>query len=265
MTRTTPMMSTLSANGLGLRLSKRWILQNVSLEIQSGMVLALIGPNGSGKSSVMRCLAGLWHPTEGEVLIDGQRLDLMRRSIAARHIAYVPQDARLDFEFSVREIVSMGRYAHRGRFQRETNADREAINDAIQRADVVHLSERLITQLSGGERQRVLIARSLATCANILLLDEPTASLDVDHGLDVLELCRSLADEGRAVVIATHDLNAVYRFADQACLIDAGRLIAQGRPSSVLTTENIERVFHVRSEILAATGGNSFLLFHRLN
>jgi iron complex transport system ATP-binding protein len=134
----------------------------------------------------------------------------------------------------------------------------------MQRADIAQIADRCVTQLSGGELQRVLIARSLATHAHILLLDEPTANLDVDHGLDVLELCRSLADEGHAVAIATHDLNAVCRFADHVGLIDAGRLIAVGSASDVLTEENLERAFRVRSETVVGTDGTPILLFHRL-
>jgi iron complex transport system ATP-binding protein len=118
--------------------------------------------------------------------------------------------------------------------------------------------------LSGGERQRVLIARSLATRSRILLLDEPTASLDVEHGLDVLELCRSLADEGRTVAIATHDLNGACRFADRVALLDSGKLVGVGVPSTVLTSQNIERAFNVRSETASSVDGSRFLIFHRI-
>ena len=255
----------LAAIGLGFQRANRWILRDVCLELQPGKVTALVGPNGSGKSTLLRCMAGLWRPNTGQVTLGGRELSGLRRPEIARQVTYVPQETRLEFEFTVREIVLMGRYAHRGRFDRETAEDREAAEQALRRADVIQIAERSVTQLSGGERQRVLIARSLATRANILLLDEPTANLDVDHGLDVLGLCRSLADDGHAVAIATHDLNAVSRFVDQVGLIDAGRLIAVGSPSSVLTAENLERAFHVRSETLIGADGTPFLLFHRLS
>jgi len=254
----------LSIAGLGLRRSNRWVLRNVAIDILPGTVVALVGPNGSGKSTLLRCAAGLWQPTEGSVMIECRNIQDMPRPRIARCVTYVPQEAHLDFDFTIREIVLMGRYSHRGRFERDTQEDRQAAEDAMMRTDVMHLAERPVTQLSGGERQRVLIARSLATQANVLLLDEPTANLDVDHGLEVLELCRSLADEGRAVVIAMHDLNAVCRYADQVALMDEGRLIALGDSSSVLTPENLERAFHVRSEALASVDGSPFLLFHRL-
>jgi iron complex transport system ATP-binding protein len=258
------MKSVLSAEGLGLRRTNRWILQNFTIDLRPGTVLAIVGPNGSGKSSLLRCMAGLWPSTEGRVVLGGRDLREISRPQVACAVTYVPQEAKLDFEFTVREIVSMGRYAHRGRFERETSDDRTAVQDALNRADVAYLAERPVTHLSGGERQRVLIARSLATRSRILLFDEPTASLDVEHGLDVLELCRSLADEGRTVAIATHDLNGAYRFADRVALLDSGRLVGVGAPSDILTSENIEGAFHVRSEAGLSGDGFPFLIFHRL-
>jgi iron complex transport system ATP-binding protein len=258
------MKRVLFAEGVGLRRANRWILQNCTIDLRPGTVLAVVGPNGSGKSSLLRCMAGLWPLTEGRITLDGKDLREISRSQVACVLTYVPQDAKLEFEFTVREIVAMGRYAHRGRFARETGDDRNAVEEALARADVAYLADRPVTHLSGGERQRVLIARSLATRSRILLLDEPTASLDVEHGLDVLELCRSLADEGRTVAIATHDLNGASRFADRVALLDSGRLVGVGSPSDVLTSQNIERAFHVRSETASSGDGSSFLVFHRL-
>jgi iron complex transport system ATP-binding protein len=209
-------------------------------------------------------MAGLWPLTEGRVVLEGRDLREMPRPQVACAVSYVPQEAKLEFEFTVREIVSMGRYAHRGRFERETSEDGKAVEEALARADVAYLAERPVTHLSGGERQRVLIARSLATRSSILLLDEPTASLDVEHGLDVLELCRSLADEGRTVAIATHDLNGACRIADRVALLDSGRLVGVGPTSAVLTSENLERAFHVRSEAAFSGDGSPYLVFHRL-
>jgi cobalamin transport system ATP-binding protein len=258
------MKGVLSVVGLGLRRANRWILKDFTMDLRPGTVLAIVGPNGSGKSSLLRCIAGLWKWTEGRVLLEGRDLQEISRQQVACAVAFVPQEAKLDFEFTVCEIVAMGRYAHRGRFEREGKEDRIAVEDALARADVVDLAERPVTHLSGGERQRVMIARSLASRSRILLLDEPTASLDVEHGLDVLELCRSLADEGRTVAIATHDLNGACRFADRVALLDSGRLVGVGAPSDVLTSENVERAFNVRSESASSDDGPSFLVFHRL-
>ena len=256
-------MTSLSVTRLEVTRSGRRILRDISLEIGLGSVLAIVGPNGSGKSTLLRCMAGLWPATAEHVALDEKPLHRLSRIQIARLVTYVPQEARLDFAFSVRDIVLMGRYAHRGRFDRETPEDLRAADEALVRADVSHLADRLVTNLSGGERQRVLIARSLATCAPILLLDEPTANLDVDHALDVLELCRALANDGHAIAIATHDLNAVYRVADRVALIDAGRLISVGTPEIVLTPHNLERTFHINAETLIGRDGTPLLLFRR--
>jgi len=258
-------MSSLSAASVSVVRAGRSILKDVSLTVRNGAVLAVVGPNGSGKSTLLRTLAGLWRADVGRVLLGEQNLNGLRRADIAKEITYVPQESQFEFDFTVREIVLMGRYPHRGRFDRETFEDRKAADEALERTDIAHLAERSVIRLSGGEKQRVLIARSLATRAHILLLDEPTANLDVDHSLDVLALCRSLANEGRAVAIATHDLNAVYRFADEVALIDAGQLVAAGKPQAVLTRENLERTFNVRSEALAGADGTPLLLFHRIN
>jgi cobalamin transport system ATP-binding protein len=258
-------MSALSAVNVGVQRGGRWILKDVSLEVRNGAVLAVVGPNGSGKSTLLRTLAGLWRGDQGSVLLKGRSVSELRRAEIARQITYVPQESQFEFDFTVREIVLMGRYPHRSRFERETQEDRRAADEALERADVADLGERSVIRLSGGEKQRVLIARSLATRAHILLLDEPTANLDVDHSLDVLALCRSLANEGRAVAIATHDLNAVYRFADEVALVDSGRLVAAGKPVEVLTRENLERTFHVTAEALIGANGTPLLLFHRIH
>jgi iron complex transport system ATP-binding protein len=258
-------MSAVSAINVGVQRGGRWILKDVSLDIRKGAVVAVVGPNGSGKSTLLRTLGGLWRADAGNVSLGGRSISALHRAEIAKEISYVPQESQFEFDFTVREIVLMGRYPHRGRFDRETLEDRKAADEALERTDVAYLAERSVIRLSGGEKQRVLIARSLATRAPILLLDEPTANLDVDHSLDVLGLCRSLANEGRAVAIATHDLNAVYRFADEVALVDKGRLIAAGRPEQVLTHENLERTFHVKSEALTGADGTPLLLFHRIN
>lgn len=247
----------------GIRIDGRWLVRSISLEIMSGRVTALVGPNGSGKSTVLRLLAGLWRPAEGRATIGGVAFDGLTRRDLARRIAYVPQDTRVDFAFSVRDIVAMGRHPHLGRFESPTPADAAAIDAALERADVSRLAHRAVNELSGGERQRVMIARSLATQAEVILLDEPTASLDVDHTLETLALLRQLADNGQAVALALHDLNAVARWADHAALLNEGRLQACGPVHEVLREELIEPVFGVRVERLRAASGATTLLFHR--
>jgi iron complex transport system ATP-binding protein len=181
-------MSELVAENVVLSRGGRTILDRVSVRIEPGAFLSIVGPNGSGKSSLLKVLAGIWPLSAGSVRLDARSIsDFGRRELAQR-VAFVPQDTRMDFAFTVEEVVAMGRHPRRGRFERATPADRKAVEDALIRCDITHLRNRFVTWLSGGERQRVAIARSLAAEPDIALLDVPTASLDVQHGLEVLDL-----------------------------------------------------------------------------
>ncbi|MEO5819485.1 MAG: ABC transporter ATP-binding protein [Vicinamibacteraceae bacterium] len=239
----------LAAAGAGLSIAGRWLVRGASVTIEPGRLVALVGPNGSGKSTLLRLLAGVWAPTEGNATLDGAPLARVPRRTLARAVALVPQDTHIAFAFSVREVVAMGRHAHLGRFERERPADQTAIDEAMARADIAAIADRDATELSGGERQRVLIARSLATEARHLLLDEPTASLDVAHALDVLAFCRRLADEGHAVAVALHDLNLARRFATDAVLLREGTVVASGPVDRVLTPGAVGEVFGVTVSI----------------
>lgn len=247
----------------GIRRNGRWLVRAVSLMVKPAHVTALVGPNGSGKSTVLRLLAGLWHPTEGAATIDDEELVRLPRRTVARRVAFVPQDTHIEFPFSVREVVEMGRHPHIGRFDALGPRDQAAVDAALDRADVAHLAERRVNELSGGERQRVLIARSMATEAAAILLDEPTSNLDIDHSLEALNLLRQLAAEGKAVAVALHDLNAVTRWADTAALMHAGHLEEWGRVSEVFREDLVESVFGVRVERVYSRTGSETLVFHR--
>jgi iron complex transport system ATP-binding protein len=247
----------------GLQVEQRWLVRRVSLSLTPGRFTVLIGPNGSGKSTVLRLLAGLWTPTEGRAELDGRPLATVPRRDLARRIAVVPQDTHLAFAFTVRDAVTMGRHAHVARFARETARDREAVQHAMQRADIANLADRLVTELSGGERQRVLIARCLATEADTILLDEPLANLDIAHALDVLLLCRALADEGRTVVLALHDLNAAALYATDAVLLKDGTLAGAGPARSLLTPAAIRTVFDVEVREVPTPDGRTLFTFER--
>jgi iron complex transport system ATP-binding protein len=192
-------VSQLEAHGVGVEIGGSWIVEDVSLRVSAGQLTVVIGPNGAGKSSLLRVLAGLQRLTEGHVTLDGIDLrDIPRRTLASQ-LSFVPQSSQFPFAFTVREVVATGRNPHMGRFQRERAQDRESIERAFTLTDIAHLANRAVTELSGGERQRVMIARSLATEAGIILLDEPTGNLDPAHALDILRLCRSMAAAGTLV------------------------------------------------------------------
>ena len=217
---------------------------------------ALVGPNGSGKSTVLRLLAGLWRPTKGVATINGTSLAAVPRPALAQRVVFVPQDTHIDVPFSVRDVVGLGRHPHIGRFEAPGPRDAAAIDAALDRADVAHLAHRLVNELSGGERQRALIARSLATEAEVLLFDEPTSNLDVDHSLETLELLQQLAAEGKAVPVALHDLNAVARWADHAALLHEGRLKGCGRASEVFRDDLVGTRVRSPSGARAFRGGH---------
>jgi iron complex transport system ATP-binding protein len=258
-------MSSLEAKGIAVQREGRRILNDVSWQLAPGQLQAVVGPNGSGKSTLLRAMSGLWPVSEGSILLDGQPLGRLARRAISRRISFVPQETRMDFAFTVQEIVAMGRHPHRGRFARETANDHQAVDTALERCDITHLSERLVNTLSGGERQRVLIARSLAVEPEFILLDEPTASLDVEHTLEILDLCRALAEAGHCVVLATHDLNAVARYAANVALVNGGKLVDSGGRDHVLTPERLQQVFGIRAEVLSTSDGQPAYVFHRLS
>ncbi|MCS7024294.1 MAG: ABC transporter ATP-binding protein [Bryobacteraceae bacterium] len=257
-------MSTLEARNISVTKTGRSILQQVTLCAHRSELLFVVGPNGSGKSTLLRALCGLWPVAHGQVLLDGSPVENLHRRLLATRVGYVPQNTWIDFAFSVREIVAMGRYPHRGRFAPETGADRKAIGEAIQQCDLSHLVERPVHTLSGGERQRVAIARSLAVEPDFLLLDEPTASLDIEHALQIFQLCRQLASAGRGVVLATHDLNLALRYADRIALLRDGELVKLGSPGEVLVPDVLEEVFRVKTEPVTTPCGVTVLAFQPL-
>jgi iron complex transport system ATP-binding protein len=253
-------VSRLEAKGISVSRGGREILDGVSIAVEPAKFLAIAGPNGSGKTTLLRALLGLWPCEQGEAILDGKPVRSYARRDLARIVAYVPQDTRLDFAFTVREAVAMGRFAHRGRFTPERPADASAIEAALETCDISQIGSRLVTTLSGGERQRVAIARSLAAAPSVLLLDEPTANLDVEHALGIFSLCRKLASAGCGVAACTHDLNSAVRFADSIALLKRGRVAAQG--PDVLNPAAIEDVFGVRAEMLHSPSSEPYFLFH---
>ena len=228
-------------------------------------ITAIVGPNGSGKSTLLRTLSGIWKPTGGTVTLDGRPLSDLRRREIARRVAFLPQDTRCDFAFTVEEIVTMGRHAHRGRFAPPGPADRLAIEAAIAVCDLQHLRARTLDRLSGGERQRVAIARCFAAEPSVLLLDEPAAHLDIEHALSVLAVCRRLAASGVAVAVAMHDLGTALRVADHVLLMSCGRIVASGFPRDVLTPDRCRDVFAVAAESLTTSDVRPALVFSPLD
>jgi iron complex transport system ATP-binding protein len=218
-------------------------VDGVTLDAPRGAITAIVGPNGSGKSTLVRALLGRLAPERGAITIDGVAIGSLSRIEAARRVALVPQREEPAFPLMVRDFISLGRYAHGGVWSAETADDRAAIAAAAQRAGVSEFLTRRTPELSGGEWQRVRIARALAQGGDALVLDEPTAFLDVAHEMAVFELLDALAREGRAVLLVSHQLNLVARFATRIALLHAGALAAFGTPDDVMRGDLLERVY----------------------
>jgi iron complex transport system ATP-binding protein len=235
-------------------------VQGVDLALQDGELLVVVGPNGSGKSTLLRLFAGLLAPQRGQVRLDGGPLDALPPRERARRLAVVPQALATLPETTVQAFVLAGRYAHIARWRGATASDHDAVRAALAAADVSELSARPMTDLSGGQRQRVLVARALAQQAPRLLVDEPTAALDLHHQLRVFELLARLAREGRAVLVVTHDANLASQFATRVALLHEGRLAALGSPAQVLRREVLEPVYGPHLHFGTLPDGAPFVL-----
>lgn len=227
----------------------RRVLDGVDLDVERGEFLAVVGPNGAGKTTLLRTVSGGLTPTEGRVTVAGDPIHDLPSRAGSRLVATVPQEAPLSFDFDVRTAVEMGRTPHVGRFEGFTGHDRRAVDRALARASVDSLADRPVTSLSGGERRRVLVARALAQDTPVVLLDEPTASLDVAHAVRTLELVRDLRSEGRTVLAAIHDLNLAARFADRIAVLADGVVEAVGPPASVLSESTLATAFDVEAVV----------------
>ena len=249
----------LEARGLDYGYPQRAVGRDLDLQIRAGEVLAVLGPNGGGKTTLFRTLLGLLPAQSGTVLLDGQALAEMPRGEVARRAGYVPQGHALQFAFTVRETVLMGRTSHIGLFAAPGAADRDAAERAIRALGIGELAERVVTELSGGERQLAMIARALAQGARALVLDEPTASLDFGNQVRVLRELRRLAAEGYAIVFSTHDPGQAFLAASRVLLIAQGGARRQGTPEEVITAENLRQVYGVEVRV-APIGGTRVCL-----
>lgn len=240
----------LSANSLSLSYNGHNVVEGFNLSIPERTIVGLVGPNGSGKTTILRALAGLIEPRAGTALVQGKHASRLDKRLRARKIGWVPQQESAAWPLTVAEVVRLGRAPHRGWLMPFTAEDMKIVECALARADLLALKHRPVNKLSGGEFQRVLIARVLAQEPEALLLDEPTASLDIHHQIQVLGLVRGLVHEkGLSVVMAIHDLNLAVRYCDQLVLLDRGRQVSAGTPEEVLTPQNLRAVFGVDAQL----------------
>jgi iron complex transport system ATP-binding protein len=235
----------LDARALSVHLGGRWLFRELSARFDPGSFTVVVGPNGAGKSTLLRCIAGLHAPTSGTIALDDRALLDAPRRERARTLAYLPQHTPLYHDLPASEVVLLGRLPHLHRLRPPSSLDMRRVEEALAEVGVESLAARPISTLSGGERQRVMLARMLATEAPILLLDEPTAALDIGHALRFLDLLRRLAEEGRTIVIALHDLDLADRFATDAIFLHGDGTFEAGPRARVMDPDRLAEVFAV--------------------
>lgn len=235
----------LSADEISVSYGDHKVIEKLSLEISQGGFIGILGPNGCGKTTFLRTLSRILKPESGAVFIEGTDVSDFDSKALARTIGCVSQETNIAFNFTVKDVVMMGRHPHIGRLTPLSETDLKIVDDAMKTTNVSHLADRYVTEISGGERQRVLIARSIAQQPKILLLDEPTSHLDINHQIEILGMIQELTPE-ITVIGVFHDLNLASHFCDRIVLMEKGKIIKVGTPSEVLTPELIKKSFSIR-------------------
>lgn len=236
---------------VGLTIDRATILSDVTLSFPRGEIVALVGHNGSGKSSLLKILARQHRATAGRTTYGGEDIHAMQDRAFARKVAYLPQDIGASADTTVRELVAFGRYPWHGALGRFSEIDRSKVEEAIRSTHLEHLADRLVGTLSGGERQKAWIAMLIAQDSECLLLDEPTAALDIAHQMEVLSLVRRLSHEkGLGVVIVLHDINMAARFCDHIHALKGGRVVASGTPAEIVRSETLRTIYGIDMDIV---------------
>jgi len=243
-------MIALETKGLSFNYDTSRVIDNVSLSMVQGEFLGIIGPNGAGKSTLLRLMCGILKPRSGEILLFGKRLFEQPQKTIAQQIAFVPQETHFALNFTVEDVVMMGRYPYQRAFAREARIDFETVDQAIAAARVELLGKRPVNSLSSGERQRVVIARALAQAPRILLLDEPTSHLDLHHQHRIMELLQKSNAQGLSIAVVHHDLNLASLFCERLVLMHNGRIHAQGAPNELINQKTLNEVYGAKVRIV---------------
>ncbi|WP_449481411.1 ABC transporter ATP-binding protein [Streptomyces avidinii] len=242
----------LTAENVTLGYDQRVIAENLSVEIPDNSFTVIVGPNACGKSTLLRALSRMLKPSHGRVLLDGQAIGSMPAKKVAKTLGLLPQSSIAPDGITVGDLVARGRYPHQGLLRQWSAEDERVVEESMASTGVAELADRAVDELSGGQRQRVWIAMALAQQTPLLLLDEPTTYLDIQHQIDVLDLCAELHEnQGRTLVAVLHDLNHAARYATHLIAMRDGKVVAEGPPAEVVTAELVERVFGLRCQVIA--------------
>lgn len=260
MTKTLKTSSAIAAQGLHVSYGERKVLSGVDVAVPSGELTVIIGPNACGKSTLLKTLARVHQPSSGSIELEGRPLNQLSTRQIARDLALLPQNPHAPASVSVADVVALGRYPHQGLLGRLSATDKRICQQAMEACGVTGLADRKLQELSGGQRQRVWIAMTLAQDTPLILLDEPTTYLDITHQLQVLDLASQLHRSGRTLLLVLHDLNLAFRYATHLIMMKDGQIIASGRPTEIVTAENIERVFGLQASIMTDPHSNTPLL-----
>ena len=244
-------------NNLSFSYNSVKTLDGITLRIKEKDILCIIGPNGSGKTTLLKCMNSVLKPKSGAVFINDSDISHMKRKEVARNVGVVPQVSSVAFPFTVYDLVMMGRYSRKRRFEKDSSEDKSIVDECLAQTGLTEMTERYITEISGGEYQKVIIARALAQQPKILLLDEVTLHLDINHQIEILDLVRTLSlEKNFAVVMVLHDLSLAARYGNRAIMLNKGSVYASGTPEEVISVKNIRDVYGIEAEIGRSSKGN---------
>lgn len=243
-------MKVIELSDVNFSYNDKTVLQDINLNIEKGEFTGIIGPNGAGKSTILRIMAGILKNYKGTVRVMNKDVKMMKQKNLARVIGFVPQETHFQHNYSVEDIITMGRYPYLGPFQRFKKDDIEAVEWAIEKSGLIELKKRLVNSISSGERQMVVICRALAQKPEILLLDEPTSHLDIKHQVRIMELLKDLNQHGMTVVIVNHDLNLSSQFCKKLVLLHRGSIYKIGTPEMIIDKKIVMDVYGVETEII---------------
>lgn len=239
----------LEVENLSFNVGERKILDDISFSVRDGEIVGIIGPNGAGKTTFLKSINGIVEEIDGKILFNGKNIREYDKKNLARHISFMNQNTNVGFDFSCLDIVILGRYPYLKRFQEYSDEDREKAKKYMQKTNTLKFQDRMITELSGGERQRVLFAKTLTQESELILLDEPTASLDMKYEEEIFSIISQIREEGKSVIAIIHNLRVAMKYCTRLILLSGGKIIGDGTPKEIVTEKNLREIYGVDAKV----------------